>query len=370
MNNLNQHVKSDKVKWIITGIALVLILAILGGVFAAVLTETNPKDWFEQPADETPDTGESEENGFNTVITNSERVLLAVSAATTAAESNTVSKTLTATVLPEDAPDKSVDWSIAWSVPLEGEPDVTDYVTVTPQSDGSNIATVTAHQGFEGASINITVTTRIGGFSAMCLVTYDGAPESLSFVLNDVEYQNLDELEVTAGETYSVNLKLDNTLGQVGSKYGSFEIVSVSMQGRFNAVKQFIVNGTVSKTENIVINLESPTFTCYGNTGGNDGITVTIDPSEFVEFSIEGDILKITAKKNEASYKYPDFYPRTGTQVLYDSPYVDPRSGGVADDCRWTVYVRDTVSGEASMLIVDIVSTVTGISMSDSVITF
>lgn len=39
MKNLNQHVKSDKVKWIITGIALVLILAVLGGVVAMLFVK-------------------------------------------------------------------------------------------------------------------------------------------------------------------------------------------------------------------------------------------------------------------------------------------------------------------------------------------
>ena len=55
MSNLKQHVKSDKVKWIITGIVLVLILAILGGVLAAVLTEINPKDWFTKDESEGDD---------------------------------------------------------------------------------------------------------------------------------------------------------------------------------------------------------------------------------------------------------------------------------------------------------------------------
>lgn len=55
MSNLNKHVQSDKVKWIITGIVLVLILAILGGVLAAVLTEINPKDWFTKDESEGDD---------------------------------------------------------------------------------------------------------------------------------------------------------------------------------------------------------------------------------------------------------------------------------------------------------------------------
>lgn len=356
-------------------IALALAFILIAGVIVGVIFWQNGNISFtpfgqEQtgtPDEETPNE-EVPVSPIETTISNNEHISLARSAAVTAADTNTVSVELTATVQPDNAPDKSVDWTVDWTVPVSEGAVLSDYVSVTPASDGSNVATVTFYQGFDGGSITVTATTRVGEFSATCLFLYDGAPESLSFVLNDVEYQNVDEVEVTAGETYSVNLKLDNTLGQVGSKYGSFEIISVTMQGRFNAVKKFIVNGSVSKSENIVINLESPTFTTYGLTGGNDGSTVTIDPSEFIEFTIEGNVLKITAKKNEASYKYPNVYPRTGTQVLYDSPYVDPRSGGVADDCRWAVYVRDTVSGEASLLYVDIVSTVTGISMSETVV--
>lgn len=41
MSKLNQHVKSDKVKWIITGIVLVLILALLGGVIAMLFMNRN-----------------------------------------------------------------------------------------------------------------------------------------------------------------------------------------------------------------------------------------------------------------------------------------------------------------------------------------
>ena len=91
MSKLNQHVKSDKVKWIITGIALVLILAILGGVLAAVLTETNPKDWFDQPAGEETETSDEETPNEETpvppieaTISDNEHIRLAMSAAVAA----------------------------------------------------------------------------------------------------------------------------------------------------------------------------------------------------------------------------------------------------------------------------------------------
>ncbi|UKI51953.1 MAG: hypothetical protein L6V79_07335 [Clostridium sp.] len=98
----------------------------------------------------------------------------------------TVSKTITATVMPVDAPDKSVDWSIKWCTPIEGK-DISEYLTLTPESDGALTATITALKGFEGGSAYVTATTRVGGFTATCLIMYDGKPESLSFIHNGKE---------------------------------------------------------------------------------------------------------------------------------------------------------------------------------------
>lgn len=109
--------------------------------------------------------------------------VLAFSAdATTAADSgHTASVTLTATVLPVEATNKLVDWSVAWGVTKQhGSENVTDYVTVTPESDGSNIATVTCKKAFGDDEIIVTVTTREGGFSAKCQVLYVGAPTSIT----------------------------------------------------------------------------------------------------------------------------------------------------------------------------------------------
>ena len=112
MNNLNQHVRSDKVKWIITGIALVLILAILAGVVAAVLTETNPKEWFEEIADDGEKIEEVVTDGSGAVvgeITNN-GIALAASEAVIASD-GTLTQTLTATIYPSMTTDKNVNWS-------------------------------------------------------------------------------------------------------------------------------------------------------------------------------------------------------------------------------------------------------------------
>ncbi len=277
-----------------------------------------------------------------------------------------ISKTITATVMPVDAPDKSVDWSIEWCTPIEGK-DISEYLTLTPESDGALTATITAHKGFEGGSAYVTAKTRVGGFTATCLIMYDGAPESLSFTYNGKEITNTGTVNLTAGTMNEITLNLKNTLGAVGSKYGDFEIVKVQGQGRFTLTKQYIVNGSVSSTSEVVFNLEEGTYKYKDEVLGND-LTLTIKPEDFFTASISGNKLTIKAIRSESSYS--NGYPRTGYRFTYKGTYTDPRSGGVPDNCIWYVVVRDKVSGEESLLHIDILSTVTGISLSDTVYSF
>ena len=83
--------------------------------------------------------------------------------------------TLTATVQPEDATNKSVDWSITFVNPSSAWASgktVTDYVTVTPTSDGALTANVECLQAF-GEQMKITVTSRDNPeASAECTVDY------------------------------------------------------------------------------------------------------------------------------------------------------------------------------------------------------
>lgn len=137
-------------------------------------------------------------------------------------------KTLTATVLPVDAPDKSVDWSVAWAPDASrASQQVSQYITVTPNSDGSNIAVVRCLKSFEGDHIHVTVTTRVGGFSATCQVEYIGVPQTLAIdttgktVVTDSAWGK-SMLEVECGSTASLNLNLDNELHAVGASYGNY----------------------------------------------------------------------------------------------------------------------------------------------------
>lgn len=49
--NVNEHAKKDKIKWILTGITLILILALLGGVIAVMVTGTDIQEMLQSAID-------------------------------------------------------------------------------------------------------------------------------------------------------------------------------------------------------------------------------------------------------------------------------------------------------------------------------
>ena len=70
---------------------------------------------------------------------------------------------ITATITPAEADDKTVDWSIKWknaSSSWATGKTVTDYVTITPTSDGALTANAECKQAF-GEQIVITCTSRM-----------------------------------------------------------------------------------------------------------------------------------------------------------------------------------------------------------------
>ena len=153
-NEFYEHKKSDAVKWIIV---FVLIGVLFAGMIASLVMSAPGK------TEETEGgvNAEAAAGDFEAIMHNTEFISLKMSAQAVTAADNSVSKTLTATVTPDDANDKSVDWSIAWmSGATRAEEAVTDYVTVTPESDGALVATVTCHKAFPGDKAVITVKTK------------------------------------------------------------------------------------------------------------------------------------------------------------------------------------------------------------------
>ncbi len=204
-------------------VALVLALVIL--LTASVTVGYYSKGYTDWTAFGAPAQNAGVDGGALAVgdIVNGDRVML--TATTASDEDGYISKTLTATVLPAEAPDKSVDWTTAWADGASRAAEaVTDYITISTDADGSNVATVTCIRAFDGDQIIITVTTRIGGYKATCTASFVGAPTTLSIDDSALSYAkdsgwDVNIANVEVGTTYNFDLNLGNIYNSVGSAF-------------------------------------------------------------------------------------------------------------------------------------------------------
>ena len=178
----------------VTSLLLAASVITTGVCFATNTWQVTPKDDVvqEQPGDETP---AEDEGGLvvNQPVNNGISLMSAKIAAadfeeygiSPLAES---AQQVTASVQPSDALNKEVDWSIAWansSSSWASGKTVTDYVTVTPTSDGALTANVSCLQAF-GEQIVVTATSRDNtSAKGSCTVDYRqkylGTNTSISF---------------------------------------------------------------------------------------------------------------------------------------------------------------------------------------------
>ena len=182
-------------------------------------------------------------------------ISLSASAPTrSATNANVIEHTLTATVLPESAENKEVDWSVAWAQTAISL-NVEDYVTVTPQSDGSNVAIVACHKPFTG-NVIITVTTREGGFTAQCVCKYVGLPSAMEVDLSDLSMitdtdWNVDVVEVSGdGSTSYHEINLSNIFGEPGADFTpNYRLHMEPHGGIVTKITTYDADGNVISTE-------------------------------------------------------------------------------------------------------------------------
>ena len=195
-NDFQRHKRSDSVKWAITGIAMILIIAFLAGVIVAVVTETNPKNWGQIIKDSLNDetSGGVVDGDGNVMDPESVNVMPAAMAFMSDKAGNTVK--ITATITPGNATNQNVTWSIAWKNPSSSWASgktVTDYVTVTPDSSNSKVATVTCVKAF---SEQVIVTaTAAGNTSVKKTCTVDYETRVLGIQSSTQSYEGIDSYE-------------------------------------------------------------------------------------------------------------------------------------------------------------------------------
>lgn len=160
----------------LTAIVLV-VLTIFAAIFAAIYFGKQDAP----VADKTLNV--ETENGFDNTKTYAMPKTMAFTAKSLAAaqaNGQTVDVKIKASVSPWDAANQAVDYSIAWGVaPTHGKEAVTDYVTVTQDADGSLTATISCKKAFDSDKIIVIVTTRDGGYTAKCTVSFVGVANSM-----------------------------------------------------------------------------------------------------------------------------------------------------------------------------------------------
>lgn len=237
--------RQDIKKILIECSVIIVALAVIAVIIAASLTNgfTNLKPFENHKGVENTQESVSQDTNTDELdITEGDIVVeqmssiieprVRLSSSPTVVSENCISKTLTATVYPENATNKQVDYSVAWgNAPTHGSEVVTNYVKVTQESDGHNVATVSCYKGFGSDTIIVTVTTRDGGYTAKCTVTFVGIASTMNIGSDAASLTTSTERGeyylLGTGNTYTFNVGLDNAINEVGSKNLSVKFTAV-----------------------------------------------------------------------------------------------------------------------------------------------
>lgn len=286
--------------------------------------------------------------------------LEAADALTNEGNGHYVDKELKAIITPIDAPNQNVTWTIEWyGEPEEENAPVSDYV-ILRDSDIVTRKYVRCIKGFLNSKIVITATTEDGGFTADCLVTYTGIPTTANRTYQGTTYGMNEIIPVTTAVDNSIVFSLTNGFNLVAPKYNQMTIVSSTVKGKINARKKVLINGTVTESEDLIIDFE--------NTLIFDEI---ISASYFADISLVGNSLRIAGKGvTFETFRKPTGAVRTGTVYEYVSPWTDPRGDGTPLPCYIQVHLREEVSQMEFNIRFKIIPSVQSLSLSPYVISF
>ena len=369
---LQDHKRRDSVKWILTLIAFILVGVMLAGIILGWFNKDEKKDDVQES--EKAEVVDGEGNKLEKGVVYEMPKAMAFSAeslAVAAAAGQSVDVKVMVIVSPYDAADQTVDFSVAWgAAPTNGSKTVTDYLTVTPDSDGSTSATVSCKKAFGNDQIIITATTRDGGYTATCTVTFVGKASSFSITSSTLSTKSNSGrgtyYELGTGRTYTFNLNLSNVFGVVGSKNftytlgatGSLYFGEYVPQGdgyaRFNSMSKKNLSDLASK---------------FITSVSISGTTLTVKTSStYIEnyyASSSTDDFMFTTYHDRYVF-YDEFDLVTGTDY---KTYAQSNQSALPS-CYFSITVKDTVSNMSQTIKLWVVSAVSGVSFKQSTLTF
>jgi hypothetical protein len=259
---------------------------------------------------------------LKTEFVNTENVkLMAASPAVMATSTGVITQKITATVLPATATNKQVDWTVAWA-DSGNKSNVSDYVTVTPDSDGSTSATVTCKAAFTG-NIVITATTRQNGYTADCIVSYVGIPANIEIITNLTEAS--DGYHVAVGNSYTFGTELSNPFGEVGNAYQKLEVSVVgvgTIQLSTKDVSSSSGNTTWYDSANKNVDLNTLANNFVQASISTDG-TVTVNVVKSIE-SYYGSMTRIDSGRTR---HYEECFRNYVTNCYFKIILTEPKSG-------------------------------------------
>lgn len=384
-NELYEHKRSDTVKWVLTLFAFILV----GVMFAGVIL-----GWFdkkeEPPAEEeqteqaTVTDGNGNAMDEDIIYPMPEKMSFNAQtfaqfdepSGTTVTSPQSVDVRIEAYVYPESAANKEVDFSVSWgNAPTHGSEEVTNYLTVTPDSDGSTTATVSCKKSFGDDTIIITVTTREGGYTATCTVTFTGIASGIEITSSTATKKSTSErgeyYELGTSKTYTFNIGLTNAFNDAA---GNLSVTEIGGEGNM-----YFGNGSY-------------------NDGGYINFTDMVQKSigEFADdfitsATISDNILTVKTGSKILENYYSSYGPDEYfiTDIYYDRYVVemnDDWSIKASSDtfrnqnakynaenigsCYFYVTVKDSISGLTETVRLWLVSSVNGVALSQTELEF
>lgn len=388
-NELYEHKRSDTVKWVLTLFAFILVGVMLAGVILG---------WFdkkEEPPAEEEQTeqaaivdGEGNAMDEDIVYPMPEKMSFSAAAfaqplaqfgepsGTTVTSPQSVDVRIEAYVYPESAANKEVDFSVAWgNAPTHGSEQVSNYLTVAPDSDGSTTATVSCKKSFGDDTIIITVTTREGGYTATCTVTFTGIASGIEITSSTATKKSTSErgeyYELGTSKTYTFNIGLTNAFNDAA---GNLSVTEIGGEGNM-----YFGNGSY-------------------NDGGYINFTDMVQKSigEFADdfitsATISGNTLTVKTGSKILENYYSSYGPDEYfiTDIYYDRYVVEMNDDWSIKDssdtfrnqnaksnaqnigsCYFYVTVKDSISGLTETVRLWLVSSVNGVSLSQTELEF
>lgn len=330
--------EKSKIKNILIVIAFALVIALTAGLIVQSVTISKLKQSQEQLQTITATDESGNYMDGSTVYSLPKAMNFSLMALS--ANPAGISVNVTANVEPATATNKAVDWSVMWADSRNTET-VTDYVKVTPVSDGSTSATITCYKAFSG-DILVVVTTREGGYTADCVVSFIGKPTSLTLTAVNANKVG-DKYGLGVGTTYDFNISLTNALDTVGDSYKDYNI-------------------SVVATGDLTVGTYEHDPRGSGTWYTTKAAKLSDYADDIISCTVEGDILHVTITKSIEGY-YSSMVRNGTVRTYYD------KVQSVDSECYFTVYVNCKKIGTQMQDMIKVAiddTVVTGVSISGS----